>query len=127
MVRHSFTNQQHNPMSKYMFLFRGGMNMQGASPEELQANMMKWKSWMEDLAKQGKMLAGEPLDAPGKVLMGRNKKLTDGPFAESKEVVGGYLIVNANSLDEAAEMSKDCPIFEHDGSVEVRMVRELNM
>ena len=47
-------------MSKYLFLFRGGMNMQGASPEQLQANMMKWKNWMDDLTAQGKMKAGTP-------------------------------------------------------------------
>lgn len=114
-------------MSKYLFLFRGGMNMQAASPEQLQANMMLWKNWMEDLAKQGKLLGGEPLDRPGKVLSGKAKKVTDGPFAEGKEVVGGYLMVNAGGLDEAVELSKGCPIFQHDGSVEVRAVQEMNM
>ena len=117
-------------MSKYMFLFRGGdasrIDAQ-ANPQEWQAHMMKWKAWMEDLAKQGKMLAGEPLDKTGKVLTGRAKKITDGPFMEGKEIVGGYLIVNADGLDEAVGISKGCPIFEHDGSVEVRMVQELNM
>ncbi len=114
-------------MSKYLFLFRGGMNMQGASPEQLQANMMKWKNWMDDLTAQGKMKAGEPLDAPCKVLKGKGKKVTDGPFAEGKELVGGYLIVEAGSMDEAVELGKGCPIFDHDGSVEVRPVREMNM
>ncbi len=114
-------------MSKYMFLFRGGMEMQNASPEALQANMMKWKTWMDTLAAQGKMLAGEPLEGGGKVLTGKARKLTDGPFAESKEVVGGYLVVDAKNLDEASEMGKGCPIFDHDGSVEVRAVREMSM
>jgi hypothetical protein len=114
-------------MSKYLFLFRGGMNMQAASPEQIQANMMKWKVWMDELTKQGKMQAGEPLDRPGKVLSGRTKKITDGPFAEGKEIVGGYLMVETAGMDEAVDLSKGCPIFEHDGSVEVRPVLEMTM
>jgi hypothetical protein len=113
-------------MSKYMFLFRGGMNYQDATPEQMQANMAKWKAWMSELAGKGKMLAGEPLaPADGKVLAGKAKKMTDGPFAEGKEVVGGYLIVEAKDLNEAAELSKGCPIFDHDGTVEVRTVQEI--
>ena len=114
-------------MSKYLFLFRGGMNMSEASPEQMQTNMMKWKTWMEDLAKNGKMLAGEPLDRPGKTISGKAKKVTDGPFAEGKELVGGYLIVSASGMDEAVDLSKSCPIFDHDGSVEVRPVMEMSM
>lgn len=114
-------------MSKYMFLFRGGMDMKAASPEQIQANMMKWKNWMDDLTKAGKMLAGEPLESGGRVLNGRARKVTDGPFAESKEVVGGYLVVSAASMDEATELGKGCPIFEHEGSVEVRPLMEMNM
>lgn len=114
-------------MSKYIFLFRGGMEQQTASPEQMQASMMKWKAWMDGLTAQGTMLGGEPLDKPGKVLSGRGKKLTDGPFVEGKEIVGGYLVVNAASMDAAVEISKGCPIFESDGSVEVRPVQEMNM
>ena len=88
---------------------------------------MKWKVWMDTLAAQGKMLSGEPLQGGGKVLAGRSKKITDGPFAEGKEIVGGYLVVEATGIDEAVELSKDCPIFDHDGSVEVRALQLLNM
>ncbi len=114
-------------MSKYLFLFRGGLDMSAAAPEAIQANMMKWKAWMDELAKKGKMLSGEPLDRPGKVLKGKSKQVTDGPFAEGKELVGGYLMVEAGGMDEAVELSKGCPIFENDGSVEVRPVREMGM
>ena len=114
-------------MSKYLFLFRGGMDMSAAGPEALQANMMKWKAWMEQLTANGRMTGGEPLDNPGKTVAGTAKKVTDGPFAEGKELVGGYLLVNASSLDEATDLSKGCPIFEHDGSVEVRPIREFSL
>ena len=114
-------------MSKYMFLFRGGM-MAEMSPEQLQTNMMRWKNWMEELAAKGRMVGGEPLADAGKVLRGKDKKISDGPFAEGKELVGGYLIVNASSMDEAVELSKGCPIFEREqGSLEVRQVMEAAM
>ncbi|MBK6776675.1 MAG: hypothetical protein IPG74_12855 [Flavobacteriales bacterium] len=113
-------------MSKYMFLFRGGSDMQQASPADQQANMMKWKVWMDDIAAKGKLHGGEPLSyGAGKVLSGRTMKMTDGPFAEGKEIVGGYLIVDAKDINEAAELGKGCPIFENDGSVEVRVVMEM--
>ena len=109
-------------MSKYMFLFRGGLNMELTAPADQQANMMKWKVWMDGIAAKGNLIGGEPLNGVGKVLSGRAKKITDGPFAEGKEIVGGYLVVDTAGLDEAVELSKDCPIFENDGSVEVRAV-----
>lgn len=113
-------------MSKYLFLFRG-VNTDATSPDQIQAYMMRWTQWMQELTKKGKMVAGEPLDPPGKVLHGKARKITDGPFAEGKELIGGYIIVEASGMDEAVELSKECPIFEHDGSVEVRPVREFNM
>lgn len=114
-------------MSKYLFLFRGGLNFAAATPEAIQANMMKWNAWMGELAQKGRMLSGEPLEVSGKVLAGKDKKLTDGPFAEGRELVGGFIVVEAGGMDEAVELSKGCPIFESDGSVEVRPVREMNM
>jgi hypothetical protein len=60
------------------------------------------------------------------VLRSPNKVITDGPFAEGKELVGGYFLVRADSLDEAARMAKDCPIFETGGSVEVRPIQVIN-
>lgn len=113
-------------MSKYIFLFRG-RRVQEMSPDERQASMMKWKSWMDGLAAKKHVIGGEPLDNDGKVVKGRAKSVTDGPFAEGKEIVGGYLVVDAGSLDAATELSKGCPILDEDGSVEVRTVAEMNM
>ena len=67
-------------------------------------------------------MAGQPLNGEGKIVRNQGAIITDGPFAEGKEVVGGYLIVKANDLNHATEMSKDCPIFEHNGFVEVREI-----
>lgn len=114
-------------MSDFLFLFRGGPSGATPSPEEMQRSLQKWGTWIEGLAKAGAFKAGEPLEAGGKVVSGVRKLVTDGPFAESKEVVGGYLIVSAKNLDEAAEISKGCPIFEDGGSVEVRAIRPMQM
>lgn len=101
--------------------------MDPKDPQRMQAHMMKWKTWMDGLAAKGKYLGGDPLEDGGRTLHGKAMKTTDGPFAEGKEVVGGYMMINAASFDEAAELSKGCPIFENDGTVEVRRVQEVNM
>ncbi len=108
-------------MSKYMYLFRGGEEQRSQLSEaEMQSHMQKWVTWMDRLAKSGKLVDGSPLRKnERKVVSGSEKIVSDGPFAEGKELVGGYLIVNAEKLDDAAEIAKDCPIFEHNGTVEV--------
>lgn len=113
-------------MQKYMFLFRGGDAARAASsPEEMQAHLQKWGAWFKGLG--NRFVGGEPLELTGKVLRGTKKALSDGPFAEAKDLVGGYAIINAGSIDEAVEIARGCPIFEHDGILEVRPVREMRM
>jgi hypothetical protein len=115
-------------MKEFMYLFRGGDAVRvQQSPEEMQKHMEKWGAWMKSLAEKGRFKAGQPLDQEGKLVSGKNKMITDGPFPEAREVVGGFLIVNAGSLEEAAQMAKDCPIFEHEGTVEVRAIQEMTM
>ncbi|MGQ0571409.1 MAG: YciI family protein [Armatimonadota bacterium] len=107
-------------MKDYLYLFRGGNA--GTSPEERQKSMQRWGAWIEQLSKAGKSKGGFPLESGGKVVSGQNKLVTDGPFAESKEGVGGYLIVTANDLTDAVEISKGCPIFAEGGVVEIRPI-----
>jgi hypothetical protein len=117
-------------MKEFLLLFRGGeegMTASGQSPEIFQQHMMKWKTWMENLGKQGKFIAGQPLAGGGSVVKGKNRVVTDGPFVEGKEIVGGYLIVKATDIRDAVEISKNCPIFEYDGIVEVREVQQLQV
>ncbi|GAB5473426.1 MAG: YciI family protein [Maribacter sp.] len=115
-------------MSNFLFLFRGGdARRLEQSPEEMQAHMQKWGAWMGGLKEAGKLVDGLPLSKEGKVVQERGELVTDGPFAEGAEVVGGYLIVTADDLDGAVEISKQCPIFEHDGNVEVREIMSMNM
>jgi hypothetical protein len=115
-------------MEKFMYLFRGGdAQMASQSPEAMQAHMQKWMGWMKGLAEKGVLVAGEPLDAKGKQVNGTKKVVSDGPFVEVKEMVGGYLIVNARDINEAVEISKGCPILEFDGKIEVREIKKLEM
>jgi hypothetical protein len=94
----------------------------------MQRQMQKWIDWIESLTRAGKFKAGDPLQEVGKVLSGPGGKLvTDGPFAETKEVVGGYLLVTAKGLEEATELARGCPIFQGGGTVEVRPIRDMNM
>lgn len=112
-------------MADFLYLFRGGDAAQKLSPEQMQQHMQKWGAWMKELGATGNFKAGEPLDRTGKVVRGAKKTVTDGPFAEAKDLVGGYLIVTAPNLDKAVELSKGCPIFEHDGIVEVRPIMKM--
>jgi hypothetical protein len=112
-------------MEKYMFLFRGG-DVSKLSPQQQEAQMGKWLAWVEKLRKDNRYISGEPLLPGGKTIAGSKKTVTDGPFTESKEVIGGFFIVNANNLDEATQMAKDSPDYDLGGSVEIREVMKLD-
>jgi hypothetical protein len=116
-------------MKDYLFLFRGGdgPNLR-QSPEQWQEHMSRWMQWMGNMQQQGRFIGAQPLNETGKVVNGNKKLVTDGPFMEGKEMVGGYLMCKASSYDEAVEIAKGCPILEfEDGQVEVREIQELKM
>jgi hypothetical protein len=113
-------------MSQFAFIFRGGgIATSGLSPSEMQAHMSKWQAWVKVLADTGHHRGGQPLQNGGKVVRGRERVVTDGPFAESKDLVTGSLMIEAASLEMATELAHGCPIFEFGGSVEVRPIREM--
>jgi hypothetical protein len=116
-------------MKEYLLLFRGGEAQMGRqNPEKWQAHMQKWMEWMGGLQQQGKFVGAQPLDESGKQIKGSKKIITDGPFMEGKEMVGGYLQCKADSFEEAMEIAKGCPILEYEsGIVEVRLINELKM
>jgi hypothetical protein len=111
-------------MAKFLYLFRlDEEGWKSASPEELQRRMTVWMSWLEDLKKAGQLVArGERLETTGKVVRGKAKVVTDGPYAEAKDTIGGYMLVEATDLAQAAELSKGCPILAGEGMVEVRPI-----
>lgn len=115
-------------MEKFMFLFRGGdTHVHNAKDsEEVKAYIQSWDIWMQGLGQQGILAGGEPLQTTGILIQGKNKVVTNGPYLDAKEMVGGFLIVNAKDMVEAVEISKGCPIFKEDGKVEVRQIQKRN-
>ena len=106
-------------MANFLFLYRGG-NRDTLSPEEMQQMMQKWQAWIAEGFQKGWLHdRGNGLEKEGRVVNAK-KVVTDGPFVESKEVVGGFSIAKADSLDAAAELAKGCPILLAGGTVEVR-------
>ena len=108
-----------------MFIFHGGISL-NSSPEEMQANMGKWMAWIDKLAKEEHYVSGEPLLPGGKLVTGTNgKSVTDGPYTEGKEIVGGFFIVNAKDIDDALSLTKDYPDYDKGGKVQVRQVMKM--
>ena len=111
-------------MKEFLLIFRRE-NTTGnppMSPEQLQAMMKPWQDWIGSIAAQNKLVtAGNRLEADGKVIKPGNI-VTNGPYVEIKEAIGGYTIVKADSLEEATAISKDCPILMVGGNVEVRAI-----
>jgi hypothetical protein len=113
-------------MSEFVFLYRGGERMPATSPEQAQQQMQKWMGWLKELTDKGHVKdPGHPLERTGKLVKGRPTTVTDGPFAEAKDVIGGYTLVHANDLNHAAELTTGCPILDVGGFVEVRPVMRM--
>jgi hypothetical protein len=110
-------------MKEYMLIFRNEKKEGGEKPsaEQMQAVMKQWQSWISGIAAKGKYSGTNRLLSEGKTIK-PNKVITDGPYVEAKEMIGGYLIVKADTLDEAVEMAKSCPNLIYGGNVEVRSV-----
>jgi hypothetical protein len=109
-------------MKDFMLIFLTGTGTANFSPEEMQNNMQQWFGWINGLKAKGLYVSGEALLPGGKAVKGADAVITDGPFAESKEVVGGYFIIKAASIEDAAEIGKGSPDLPYGGSVEVREV-----
>jgi len=114
-------------MKEFMMIFRSTNDSDFIpSPEQIQESIKKWKNWIGNIAAQGKFVSTNQLGFEGKTLKPGNI-VTDGPYAEVKEIVGGYIIIKANSIDEAIEMAKGCPILEIGGNVEVRDIMAIDI
>ena len=108
-------------MANFLFVYRQVPDNFGKmAPEEMQQHMQKWQTWLKEGFQKGWMVnAGDALKKEGRIVNGK-KVVTDGPFVEAKEVVGGFSIVQADTLDAAAELAKGCPCLLMGGKVEVR-------
>jgi len=113
-------------MKEFMFVFRADFkNMPRTSPEEMQAQTKRWMDWIGGIAAQNKLVSrGNRLSSGGKVLKG-NDIITDGPYTEIKESIGGYCIVKADTFDGAISLAKGCPVLNAGGNVEIREIDQL--
>lgn len=113
-------------MPEFVFLIRGGAeNAQDFSLQELQVHVNKYFAWIEDLTQAGHFKEGQPLAPQGKVVSRPAKQkaiIKDGPFAESKEAIQGFFLIQANDLAQAVELAQGCPVLDLGGSVEVRPI-----
>jgi hypothetical protein len=91
----------------------------------MQQHMQKWTAWIKELGDTGHFKGGQPLERTGKIVKGKPRTVTDGPFAETKDLVGGYMMVDAKDLAHALELTAGCPILETGGLVEVRPVMKM--
>jgi hypothetical protein len=109
--------------SEYILLFRGPHWDRGLSTDELQRAMDKVMAWFEGLNERGKIKGAQPLGGQGRVISGTDGRfVVDGPFTETKEAVGGYLVLQADSFREAVEIARGNPALRYGVSVEVRPI-----
>jgi len=113
-------------MKDFLLVFRTDYSkMPQGTPEEMQAMTKRWMDWIGGIAAQNKLAdRGNRLGNGGKVVKPSNV-VTDGPYTEIKESIGGYSLVKAASLEEAVELAKGCPILNVGGNVEVREIEKL--
>jgi hypothetical protein len=113
-------------MNEYMMIVRNEKMEGGEMPsaEQMKQVLKQWQTWIKEIAANGKYSGTNRLLAEGKTLKPGNV-ITDGPYLEAKEIVGGYVIVKASSLDEAVEIAKKCPNLMYGGNVEVRSVMSI--
>lgn len=105
-----------------MLLFRGNDWLKNLSSEEKQKVTDQWMAWFSRLTNEGKAVAGNPLEREGKIVSGKNRVVSDGPFAESKEAIGGYFLLDVATFDDAVAIARECPGLRYGVKVEVRPV-----
>ena len=108
-------------MKEFMMIFRNEPSGQKPSPEQMQVMVKQWQDWIGGIAAQGKFVSTNALGFQGKTVHA-NTTITDGPYSELKEIVGGYAIVKADNIEDALKLVTGCPTLAIGGKVEVRDV-----
>ena len=113
-------------MAQFILLLRGGNELyEEYSEEEIRQAIQAYRQWAQDLQQAGKLVDAFKLADGGRLMQKRDGQIqVDGPFAETKETIGGYYLILAESYDEALEVARDCPIFAEGGTVEIRQIEE---
>jgi hypothetical protein len=123
------TRERTSAMSEFVYLFRAsdaGRREAMGTPERAQRSLQAWLAWIRELEAKGALKSrGQPLATGGRVVRGPKKVVTDGPYVEAKDLVLGFIVIEARDLAEATELAGGCPMLAGDGSVEVRPVEAL--
>ena len=110
-------------MDEYALIMRHEDGTKVASPEQMQIWMKQTMDWIGGIAAQNKFVSGTGLPFADAKVVGHNNVVTDGPFGEIKETIGGFITVKADSVEEAVEFAKGCPVLAGEGNtVEVRKI-----
>jgi len=116
-------------MREFVCLFRVGAAEQReamGTPERARQSLARWSAWIHELESHGHLKSrGQPLEPGGRGIRGRDKTVTDGPYVETKDLVAGFITVVARDLDEAVAVTRNCPLLDAGGSIEVRAVGSL--
>ena len=115
------------PAIPFLLIFRDAESSRysAMSAEQRQQLLLQWNEWYEGLAAVGKVQHGHPLEPGGRVVSGeRGERIIDGPFAETKDAIGGYFLVTVTGIDEATEIARRCPGLPFGITVEVRRISE---
>lgn len=107
----------------YLLLIRGNTWRSGMSAQDMQDYTTRWNAWMDGIIKSGRLKGANPLQNRGKLIAGKGgQAIMDGPFPESKEVIGGYFLLDVESEEQAVEIARACPMLDIGMQVEVRPV-----
>jgi hypothetical protein len=113
-------------MSEFVFLFRStdeGAQEAMGTPERAQKSLETWRAWIHELESNGHLKQrGQPLERTGKIVRGKDKVVTDGPYAEAKDLVLGFIVIEADDMAQAVTLAGGCPIVLGGGAVEIRPV-----
>ena len=113
-------------MSQFLLaLYDDPSTFASLSPQEIQKIIQAYSNWASQLAERGRLAGGNKLaDEPGRVLRGSQEKMSavDGPYSETKEVLGGFFIIEAENYDEAIQICRDCPHLHYGGTIELRQI-----
>ena len=111
-------------MAEYLLLIRGGAD-DAATPEALADVLQQYRVWAQNLQKNGQLVdVAKLVDDGVRLRKGAQAIQVDGPFIETKETIGGFYIVKADSYDVACRIAQDCPVFEMGGCIEVRAIQQ---
>jgi len=112
-------------MKKFILLLHDTLEKEkGYSPDEMQKLVQEHMNWVQKLSTDGTFLGGDGLMPDGKVITGKDALVKDGPYIESKEIIGGYYLLQANSIEEATVIAKECPCHHWGGVTEIRPIMD---